>query len=87
MAHVVANPEIAVLDSFWCNMQRKRYRDYSTSVELGNALNFVRDSHMRKFTTSRFVKCAILVIVGYIVVSVYLKHRSVSAYPFSIQQR
>lgn len=55
-------------------MQRKRYRDYSTSVDLGHTLNFVPVSQMRKFAMKRLLKLAVLVIIGFIVVSVYMKY-------------
>ena len=59
-------------------MQRKKYRDYSDTVELGNALQFVPVSQMRKFTMTRLIKVIVLLIVGYIIASVYMKHRIVS---------
>lgn len=56
-------------------MQRKKYRDYSHHVELGHSLNFVPVAQMRKFTMNRFLKFLILIVIGYILISVYMKYK------------
>ena len=63
-------------------MQRKRnydYRDYSDTLELGQAFEIVKSaSSMRKFTMKRMIKFVVVLVFGYIVFSVYLKYRIVS---------